>query len=702
MLLADFKETVDKYSSTIITDDLLQTCQQLGIDTSRGYSGHQVTEKLYQNIKNSLAFDSQNTTDKISRTKLLKLQSELIYRHVLFNEDPVEYLKTLKVLNDSCRPDVNYFPPFSDISKWENAIINCKNYNKFAPNTHSILFGNLREDYPKEFDIAVSVKTLVDKGCEIEIKNSDIFITSGLEAIADELNEKVKMIGGLCLAKSIFFHLNTHGKYSGKFERYFITREASGISFDQKPQIPYGYLLNLSLKHPFENPKIKEPQKIIDEIVELAKIIINGVYGVQEYNYWAYYFQTGETIIQFCTEIALWDSLFSIPQCRPLTALEITDSLFNFIDDITYQASLGFTKEQFLTISKEIHSIASRDNLPTIVYHSALHKRLVKIDAKTIQNVLDLLSHSVSVNEKYILPSDYSSIDFFQKPLIKLGATKFVLMNKSWCSPNYFEAIASKLRTSVSDLDSKIGNQLEFFLQNKLSEKNITFSTGEYRVDGIDGECDLLIESDEAIVLVEFKKKVLTRKSKSGVDINVLLDLSESILAAQLQAGRTEIILREKGSIILNAKDGKAKLINFGNRDIERVALTQLEFGGFQDRVITNVFLKSLLTHSFGTHSKDPATIKKFEKLAAKQVLWIEQHNKLNELDKMFHKFPYFNCWFMSLPQLLEVINISTDNNSFYKTFKKTKHFSTNTLDWYREFDYATVLEVEQAKSSKP
>lgn len=695
MLLEDFKKTVDTFTATIRNDNLLDACNQLGIDTSRGYSGRQVTSKLYENIKEALTIDTKETPEKISRTQLLKLQSELVYRLVIYKEEAEQYLIILKIINDSCRPDVNYFPLFSETSKWEKAIVNCKNYKTFAPNTHAILFGDIRKDYPKDFDIALSTKQLIDKGCQIEIKNSNIHIKSGLEAVVNELNEKVKCFGGITLVKSIFYFLKLNKLYSPRFERYFFPRTTSGISYDQKPQVPFGYLLNLSLKFPYENSLSENHQPLLKEIIDLSITITNAAYGVQHYNYWEYYFQSGETIIQFCTEIALWDSIFSLPQCRPSSALEITDKLFSFIDNNKFKDTLGFTKEQLLLVSNEIHKITTELKEPTIIYYSTLCKKIKSIEKITIQTILDFLSHHNPVNENYVLPSDYSSIDFFKKPLIKLGNTKFLLMDKSWCSPNYFEAVASELRTAIPDLDSKIGNELELFLQNKLIEKGITFSSGEYSVDGIDGECDLIIESEKVIILVEFKKKVLTRKSKSGIDINILLDLSESILSAQLQAGRTELFLRTKGNLSLKDKNGKTTIVNLNNREIERIALTQIEFGGFQDRTIIKQFLKTLLTHSFGTYSNDKTIIKKYAKLAEQQNLWLEQYNKFYEMDNNYHRYAYFNCWFMSLPQLMEVINLSTDNNSFTETLRKNKHVTLNTLDWYREFELATQLQYE-------
>lgn len=509
----------------------------------------------------------------------------------------------------------------------------------------------------------------------------------------------MEAIGGIVLAKSLFIHLNHQKNYSQRFERYFITREASGISYDQRPQIPYGFLLNLSLKYLYENPKIRNLQLQLNEIVDLA-IIISNSYGVQQYNFWEFHFQSGETIIQFYTDIVLWDTMFTIPQCRPSSALDICNNLFSFINDNDFQNVLGFALADLISVSEELNKLPNDIHSPTIVYHSVLCKTLKQIDKNKMQTILDLLSHQSNTNENYNLPSDYNSIDFWEKPLIKLGKTKFLLMNKSWCAPNYFEAIATPLRANFKsrkkDLDKELGGQLEIYLQNKMKTKGISFKTGDYDVDGLHGECDLLIESKKAIILIEFKKKVLTSKAKSGVDINLLIDLSESVLDAQVQAGRTEIILREKGSITLTAKDRSTQTINLDGRHIERVALTQLEFGGFHDRSIFKHFLIALLTHILVTNSTEQKTIEKFDKLKKKQQKWSEQYDKLCAIDPNYQNNPFFDCWFMSLPQLLEVINFSTDNDSLYETFCKTKYFSLNTLDWYREFDLATHLEYRK------
>jgi hypothetical protein len=156
MLLDDFKKTVDSYSATIPSGNLLEICEHLGIDTSSGYSRNQVSDKLYENIKESLAFDSKIAHEKISRAELSKLKSELVYRYVLYKEDPVEYLNILELVV-SCLHNGDYFPPFAETSKWKEAIINSKNYNKFSAYYSCTHIGKIRDDYPKDFDRAESV-----------------------------------------------------------------------------------------------------------------------------------------------------------------------------------------------------------------------------------------------------------------------------------------------------------------------------------------------------------------------------------------------------------------------------------------------------------------------------------------------------------------------------------------------------------------
>lgn len=96
----------------------------------------------------------------------------------------------------------------------------------------------------------------------------------------------------------------------------------------KSPQIPIGYLLNLCVKYPNEIQTLRNIDKELRQIHDLSIAIVTSYYNVEHYNQWTHFFQTGETIIKFCTEIATWDSIYSLIQIRPKLSLQIIEKLY--------------------------------------------------------------------------------------------------------------------------------------------------------------------------------------------------------------------------------------------------------------------------------------------------------------------------------------------------------------------------------------
>ena len=691
---------IDENNSTLddVKDDYRLLAERLGIDITYHYSSRLIQDEIITRFKADFDKSGATETESISVNKLGEIAENLIYKLLLFDEPVLEYLNILQTLFAIKDARIKRIPPLEDTESWGRIISNLKDYKLISMNTYDLSTDTLREHYPQEYDRVTQLKKLISVGCEVSIVNDDIEIKN-TELAINRLDDLIKEIGGITLANGIF-NLLKENNYSSYFERYHLTRQGNGLSMHQKPQIPFGYLLNLCVKYPYENQSKKNIHHLLTEIQNLSIAIITGCYNVQHYNQWTNFFQTGVTIIKFCTEIALWDSIYSLIQIRPQLSLEILQELFNEIEDEIFVQVIGVNKENCFSVIKELLDSVTSINGVKIIYLSAISKVLRNIDKQEIKRVLDVISHSSTPNSKYLLPSDFTEVDFQFNPLIKLGETKYMLMDKSWCSPSLFESFATEFRLAkVKNFDSNIGYALESLIYNWLQSHNITYCHGNYTVDSIDGECDLLIESNEAIILIEFKKKVLTRKAKSGIDIDILIDLSDSILSSQLQAGRTELVLREKGEITLTElKTNNSKTVYWKDRTIERISLTQLDFGGFHDKNIINQFFKALLTHSYGTYSEEKRIIKKFESLKEKQQTWGEQYTKLKDLDKGFDHFPYFNCNFLNLGQLLEIINLSTDNESFYDKLKSNKFVTFGTLDFYREFELKNNLDKNASR----
>lgn len=689
------KSIIDNSYSTLddVKDNYKLLAERLGIDITYHYSPRLAQDEIIKRFKDDIDRSADTINKNISITKLKAVAQNLVYKYLLFDEPTLDYLNLLQTLFAIKDARIQKIPSFEETDTWKKIISHVKDYKLVSNYSFDINPENIREEYPQEYDRVVQLKILISEGCKVSIENEEIEIKD-IELAITKLDNIVKEIGGITLARCIF-HLLTQNNYSAYFERYHLTRQGNGLGIHKKPQIPIGYLLNLCVKYPTEIQTSENIDEKLKQIQELSVAIVTSCYNVEHYNQWTNFFQTGETIIKFCTEIALWDSIYSLIQIRPKLSLQIIEELYQEIDDTTFLNEVKVSKTEYFTILTEIFEIAKDKNGVVTIYVSAIKKKLKDFDENLIKTVLNINSHDAQANTDYLLPSDITKVDFQFNSLIKLSDTKFVLMDKSWCAPSLFESLATVFRAAkVKNFDSNIGYALEKIIYKWLNDHNITYSHGTYSVDSTDGECDLLIETKESIILIEFKKKVLTRKAKSGIDIDLLVDLSDSILSSQIQAGRTEIILREKGEITLtDQKTNTSKTVFWNTKTIERISLTQLDFGGFHDRSIINQFFKALLTHSYGAHSEEKNILKKFNELKEKQKIWSEQYAKLNNLDKAFSHFPYFDCSFMNLGQLLETINLSTDNDSFYEKLKANKFITFGTLDFYREFEMKLNIE---------
>jgi hypothetical protein len=695
-----FKDIIDNSYSTLddIKDDYKLIAKKLEVDITHFYSQKLIEDEVIKKIKIDFDKTGDTTNSSISVKKLNNISQNLVYRFLLFDEQIFKYLNILQTLFAIKESSIKRIPSFEDSESWKRIISNVKDFKLISKNSYDLSRETLQENYPQEYDRVVNIKTLISEGCKVSIEKDNIEVLD-IELAISKLENLIKKIGGVTLARSIFNKLSLNN-YSEYFERFHLTRQGNGLPMQKSSQIPIGYLLNLCVKYPYEFQTKKNINKELLQIQNLSTAIVTGKYDVQHYSQWTQIFQTGETIIKFCTEIALWDSMYSLIQIRPSLSFEILEDLYKDINEDTFFQVIGICKNDYFSIIKEVFDLAKYTKGIKYIYISSIVKKNKTIDKQHIKKVLDINSHIEQANSKYIIPSDITSVDFQFNSLIKLGETKYLLMDKSWCAVSLFESLATQFRIAkTKNFDSNIGYALEKLIYKYLEKNNVTYFHGNYTVDSIYGECDLLIETTEAIILIEFKKKVLTRKAKSGIDIDILIDLSDSLLSSQLQAGRTEIILREKGEIILtDTKTNSSKTIEWKNRRIERISLTQLDFGGFQDKTIIHSFFNALLTHTYGTHSEEKHHLQKFDMLKEKQKVWSEQFAKLNEIDKNFAHFPFFDCNFMNLGQLLEIINLSTDNDSFFEKLKSNKFVTFGTLDFYREFEMKNNLNEKASR----
>ena len=133
----------------------------------------------------------------------------------------------------------------------------------------------------------------------------------------------------------------------------------------------------------------------------------------------------------------------------------------------------------------------------------------------------------------------------------------------------------------------------------------------------------------------------------------------------------------------LTDEDNNTYRLELAGREVERIAVSLAEFGSFQDRSVLMGFLESHLGAAYTVNV--PKYQNGIDELNA-LLREIEDQEKelVPERGKQFSQFA--NCWFLSLPQMLIVLDDAIDAQSFQQALWTTRSLSHGTLDFYREY----------------
>lgn len=136
-------------------------------------------------------------------------------------------------------------------------------------------------------------------------------------------------------------------------------------------------------------------------------------------------------------------------------------------------------------------------------------------------------------------------------------------------------------------------------------------------------------------------------------------------------------------------QDGVTHRLEWRGRHIERVAISLLDFGSFQDRVLLKQFLEGTLNASFGvndtTLQEDFTRLNKLLDALRRQTAAL--HPGQAEVPQ-----PFFHCWFLSVPQVLVLLDWVEGPEALKEALWKTRHVVTGSSDFY--FDHAHMRQI--------
>ncbi len=407
-------------------------------------------------------------------------------------------------------------------------------------------------------------------------------------------------------------------------------------------------------------------------------------------------------IVPHLQDMAIYDTLFRIPQMRPTDVVKIACGMFGWLD-MSAPTKAGWSIDQVLEIISYLLNPARDVRGPIVLDEVDIRRACPKISRKIVTQILDeVLSHPpVGANRNFSRPTDAPipetpefkdrGHDFFLRPLLHQSGRRFILLDRSICAPACLEALLTPLRLEIKNLDESVGLAVERFLKAEFALHGVSIGGGDYDAGGERGECDLVIETPRTVIFFGIKKKTLTRRAKAGSDAHLLLDFAGSLLAAQAQAGWHEVRLRRYGHLNLK-RNGITTPLELNGREIERMAVSLFDFGSFQDRIVLKQFLEATLNARFTPLAA--YLNKNFNALNEALAEIREQVAALHPGKKEVNQ-PFFNCWFVSAPQLLVLLDGVTDDAGFKTALWSCRHIVTGSSDLYFDLSHMRRLRRE-------
>jgi hypothetical protein len=436
-------------------------------------------------IKKIKMFLLQRKEPYIFHNDLKNIQKQIIIEHIAYGKDFEPYYSILFFIRDLCR-DVRLLKSIDMKEDWSEIIKTVKEY--FVLNRHEYkndeelkLFEN------RSLAIGSTMKYFKEKyGLIINSEDGVILLNESiLDEIYREIERMIKTIGGLNVISCILFI--SKNKYNMEQHRFHFTRNFSDMQ-NIEPDLPIGYLINIALKHIRINIELSQTDIVnhMNELFELAKRYCS-LYDVQSYNQWEDIIIAHENLPYKLHEFVLYDTIFNINQFNPYHIREFLKEIFSDIDE----RKIGINISQYIDFISNILENQKDTFTPCIINKREFYRRNISLLTTTIDKLFNIFSFNYyEVNKQYKFPSQYSECNAPFRPLINIAQDKFVLLNPSICSFGAYEALLDHIRSKISDIDDKIGLQMEHYVKKLLSNHNIIYSCGKYKDKS--AECDII------------------------------------------------------------------------------------------------------------------------------------------------------------------------------------------------------------------
>ena len=413
----------------------------------------------------------------------------------------------------------------------------------------------------------------------------------GIENIVGEIWKCLHRVGCVSALSNIMQTALDTQVYA--YEQILFGRKYAVGYGERSPGVPIGLLYNIAVKLPAQGSNERNAKSFWDKAVCLARDLV-AMLDLEPYSQFAFLGLDAQALEDGLREVAHYDHCFSLRQWHLSFTPQFLSVFFGESFDADMKQRLGWNIADAIQLTQVLKTHARPDTqvvpIPWLVKTG--------FDPEVFKSMLPFFVHREGeANKKYRSPFGADGPDVIFKPLILIKGNRVVLPTASVLGPTLFEATFAAWRANKTqeEIDSLKGDGTErltkyLFTKHALqpSFENAKYDLGKHGA----GECDLVFEDEENIILVECKAKALTRGAMTGTQGDALLDFAGGLFASQVQALRHERILRSERAI--HFRDGTR--LELRGRYISRLTVTLLDHGALQDRSMLRSVYNALLS----------------------------------------------------------------------------------------------------------
>ncbi|HHV68027.1 MAG TPA: hypothetical protein GXX48_10355 [Ochrobactrum intermedium] len=448
------------------------------------------------------------------------------------------------------------------------------------------------------------------------------------------------------------------------------------VNQPREASIPFGFLWQLAARVEDRAPTVPDHNIVMHKAVATSRDLV-AMTAVESYGqFWALNVSTND-LDRWLADATLNDHLFSLQQWTPYITPLILRHFFGTDHDEKLRRELGWGVDDVAVLAEII--LRKARTSPGYLTSSDLQPAIPVEVSKALSR--DLTHQAPAPNANYLTPFSATQADLMFRPFSSCVSTgRFFIPTCSASGPALYEAVVAGLRKVFPDnISNMTGDGLERATGAILKFRglNPTIEAKKYHMNGIDGECDLVLEDEQTIIFIECKAKPITRAAMSGEMGDPTLLYLEGIVASQTQALQHETILEEHDRIEFEDN----LVLNRKGRKIIRLSITLFDYGTLQDRFVFSHLSAAL------TNSELASTDSRLKKRVKKANEILDKLRSSLGIQKDMTEDAARNVWIRSLPTAslsigqLAAILVEEDNVSkLARVLSRPASFATGSV----------------------